>query len=170
MIFLDMDGPFADFHAGYRAISGGEDPPPYFGRSKAEEDKMWRKIHATPDFFANLPLVEGALDFYHWLRLEIVTDADHAFLTACPPSKYHNVAEQKKRWVRNTLAPHSPLVIPTWGSKAKSAHIQQPGDILIDDHEANCEDWESVGGIALRFDVSAPNWEDIKDYIYAKYL
>ena len=122
MIFLDMDGPFADFHAGYRAISGGEDPPPYFGRSKAEEDKMWRKIHATPDFFANLPLVEGALDFYHWLRLEIVTDADHAFLTACPPSKYHNVAEQKKRWVRNTLAPHSPLVIPTWGSKAKSAH------------------------------------------------
>lgn len=169
MIFLDMDGPFADFHAGYRAISGGEDPPPYSGRSKAEEKAMWDRIHATPDFFATLPVVEGALDFYRWLRLNIVTDASHAFLTACPPSKYHNIAEQKKRWVRNTLAPHSPLVLPTQGSKAKPAFLQNPYDILIDDHDENCKAWTKAGGIAIRFNVEAPNWEKIKGYISAIY-
>src|SRR5688572_21565772 len=145
MIFLDMDGPFADFHGGYRNISGGLDPPPMHGRSKAEEKAMWDLIYRKPDFFATLPVVEGALDFYFWLQ-DKIDHVEHAFLTACPSSRYHYVAGQKKHWVRNTLYPFSPLVIPTWGSRAKPAHIQKVGDFLIDDSPRNCEEWNAVGG------------------------
>lgn len=165
MIFLDMDGPFADFHAGYRAISGGADPPPMHGRSKQEEKEMWDRIYATEDFFASLPVVDGAIDFYRWLVTHL-GHVKHAFLTACPPSNYHDVAWQKKLWVRGTLAPHDPLVIPTWGSKTKSAHIQNIGDILIDDSNTNCAEWNAVGGKAILF---KDNWKEIREQVNDHY-
>lgn len=158
MIFLDMDGPFADFHAGYRYLSGGLEPPPMHDRSKKQEKAMWDLIYSKEDFFASLPVVDGSVDFYHWLR-KTFPDIPHAFLTACPPSNYHDVAYQKKLWVRGTFAPHEPLVIPTWGSSTKPAFLQNYGDVLIDDNRKNCEEWAIAGGKAILFHN---NWNDIK--------
>lgn len=165
MIFLDMDGPFADFHAGYRAISGGEDPPPMNARSKKEETAMWDKIHSTENFFRTLPVVEGAVEFYHWLVEKYLPEfgGDHGFLTACPPSKYMEVAIQKKGWVLETLFPYTPLVLPASGSKSKPAFIQEEGDILIDDSPDNCQEWEAAGGIAIQFNG---DWNAVKERLY----
>lgn len=156
MIFLDMDGPLANFDLGFQDRFGVH-PDRYKENKKA----MWELVHSVPDFFEKLPITRGAREFYDWLIYDY--QEIPAVLTACPHSAYHEVAAAKMRWMRNNLGPYWPLTLPSYGSEGKPAFIQNPGDILIDDWSKNCIAWEAAGGIAIKWDN---NWEEVKEMLH----
>lgn len=141
MYFFDIDGFMSDLEPHYLNLYGHKmnDAP-----SKKE---MWRNIHSNPTFFLDMPLMEGAKDFYNdykWLY--------PVFLTACPHDNFLVVAKQKRQWVRNNLS-KTAVVIPSLGSENKPAYLNAPGDILIDDWRKNIEAWEAAGGIGIKHET-----------------
>jgi 5'-nucleotidase len=135
-LFLDLDGVMADFDGTF---------PKKFGVSHIDMPKkeMWRHIKSVPDFFLELPPMEGAIQFFN--RIE---GLNPIILTACPSSWYDEVARQKREWVRNWLGRHI-RVLPVNGSESKPLFMHAPGDILIDDWGKNVEAWRKAGGRAI---------------------
>lgn len=136
-LYLDLDGVMADFDYHFPATFK-------LDHRRLAGDEIWSQINSHPSYFLDMPLCEGALDFFRAIeRLNPI------ILTACSKSNYWNVATQKREWVRQHLSP-TVTVLPVSGSKYKPLFMHAPGDILIDDYEKNVKAWESVGGIAIR--------------------
>lgn len=135
-LYLDLDGVMADFDANFPAIFGLDH------RSMAD-DAMWAKINSHPDFFRNMPVCKGALEFYGQIR-----HYEPIILTACPKSNYAHAANQKRGWVREHLG-LDVTVMPVMGGRNKPLFMHSPGDILIDDFERNCNAWNDAGGVGI---------------------
>lgn len=135
-LYLDLDGVMADFDANFPAVFGLDH------KSMADDD-MWAKINSHPSFFRDMPMCDGAHDFfldycYLWPTI----------LTACPKSNYAHAATQKRAWVREHL--HDDItVLPVMGGRNKPLFMHRKKDILIDDWRRNCEAWEAAGGVAI---------------------
>lgn len=135
-LYLDLDGVMADFDAHF---------PVQFGvdHRRMADDDMWAKINAHPSYFRDMPQCPGAKAFFdkiEWLNPII--------LTACPKSKYANVARQKRAWVREHLSKTCDI-LPVLGGRNKPLFMHSPGDILIDDFRRNTKAWEEEGGFAI---------------------
>ena len=135
-LYLDLDGLLADFDIHYEFNFGKKTP-------ELTDDNKWKRIKSYPDFFLDMPLCDGALDFFK--KVEYLSPI---ILTSCPKSDYYNSAIQKKRWVRQNLS-SSIHVIPMLGGTNKHLFMHSPGDILIDDYEKNCKSWIAHGGRAI---------------------
>ena len=135
-IYLDLDGVMADFDRSFRERFG-------LDNREMADDAMWAQINSHKFFFRELPLCEGALEFFRSIE-----HLDPIILTACPKSNYAHVAVQKRDWVREHLSPRV-TVLPTWGGSSKPLFMHAPGDLLIDDFERNTSRWEKAGGHAI---------------------
>ena len=152
-VFVDSDGVCADFETAY------EDFFQHRHDSVADAE-MWKNINAHGQFFANLPLIPGTLDFIRDVRVT----HDVVILTACPKSDYQRAALQKKEYFKK-VDPDL-IVLPVLGGKNKYLFMQKPGDVLIDDFEKNIEPWNAAGG----FGIVHKNWVDtaaiLKGYLF----
>lgn len=135
-LYIDLDGVMADFDKHFFELWGVES-------SKLDDPTLWKWINEEVNFFLNLPLCEGALDFF-----KSVEHLNPTILTACPKSNYAISAVQKRRWVYKHLS-KDVTVIPMLGGRNKFLFMHAPGDILIDDFEKNCIPWAGHGGIAI---------------------
>lgn len=135
-LFLDLDGVFADFDGGFPAMFG-------FDHREAGDEVMWKTINAYGTFFRDLPVCPGSLEFF-----DSVKHLDPMILTACPKDDFENIAKQKRTWVRDHLG-YGVRIIFTPGGKSKPLYMNQPGDFLVDDFEANVERWRKAGGIGI---------------------
>lgn len=136
-LYVDMDGVMADFDGAFPAVFG-------LDHRTLADDEMWAKINSHPSFFRDLPLMPGALEFFHQVRL-----LDPIILTACPKTNYAHVAGQKRAHVREHLGAHV-TVLPVLGGYNKPLFMHSPGDVLIDDWGKNCKAWEAAGGVAIK--------------------
>lgn len=157
-IYLDLDGVMADFDTHFVDYFG-VDP------QSLDDDVMWKMINSYHDFYANLPLMEDALELFDALWYSSHFD-DMSILTACPKSNYKNAAIQKRGWVRKNLAENI-TVIPMLGGANKALFMHEPGDILIDDMEKNCKAWEELGGIAIVHKNAADTLAKLKEIVKA---
>lgn len=135
-IYLDLDGVMADFDAHFPAMFG-------VNHREMLDDDMWAKINAHPSYFRDMPVCEGAKEFFAriaWLNPII--------LTACPKSNYPHVARQKREWVREHLSPDC-HILPVMGGRNKCLFMHAEGDILIDDFRKNIAAWEDEGGVGI---------------------
>lgn len=135
-LYLDLDGVMADFDMGFWRT---------FGRTQHDlaDATMWKMIHGATNFFENLPVFDGALDFYR--------EVEHLhpiILTAAPANNFRSVALQKKAWVAKHLSPDL-FVIPVRGGANKCLYLHKAGDILIDDYEKNLIPWRAMGGVGV---------------------
>lgn len=162
-LFLDLDGVMADFDRSF-AETWPEEPLYEVNEDKPAiaKKRMWELIFSVPDFFATLPVVPGALEFFQEIRY-----LKPIILTSCPKSAYANVAQQKHYWVRKHLGDEV-LVLPVCESENKPLFLQHHGDVLIDDWGKNIEAWNAAGGIGLKFvgdfdnileDLRCINWD-----------
>ena len=133
-IFLDCDGVLADFDTAARDL---------FGRDsrEAEEllgtDEFWNRIVACGDFYRKLTPLPDAGKLYR-----AIAHYKPIILTGCPKGGWSE--QQKVEWA----AEHFPNVrMITCMSKEKYLHIQNPGDVLVDDYLRYKDLWESAGGI-----------------------
>lgn len=138
MLFLDLDGTFADFDNGFLQRFG-------CWPSAVKKQEKWDKIKSVGNFFQVLKPLPGAVEFYNQIR-----HIKHAFLTGCPAEDCHAAALQKHAWVRANLCKET-LVIPIPGSRYKPMVMQNLGDVIIDDRKDVCDLWEAAGGVAIHF-------------------
>lgn len=136
-LYIDLDGVMADFDKYFLQQFGVES-------SKLDDPTLWKWINGHGNFFLNLPICEGALNFFN-----LVKHLNPIILTACPKSNYTTAAVQKRQWVYKHLS-QDVTVIPMMGGKNKFLFMHSPGDVLVDDFEKNCIPWRKHGGIAIQ--------------------
>jgi 5'-nucleotidase len=135
-LYLDLDGVMADFDAHFPAIFGVDH------RGLADDD-MWAVINAHPSYFRDMPVCQGALQFFDDIR-----HLEPIILTACPRTNYAHAARQKREWVRHHLGTGL-TVLPVMGGRNKPLFMHAPGDVLVDDFERNTNAWTEAGGEAI---------------------
>lgn len=148
-IYLDLDGVMFDFEGHYLSLFGHT-------HDSVSDSEMWKNIHNHGHFFKDIPLYEGAYDFFAHL-VERYGTANIQILTACPKSDYTNAARYKREAVREHLSIFV-KVLPMLHGKNKVLFMHEPGDILIDDFEKNIKPWNEAGG----FGILHKNFEDTK--------
>lgn len=141
MLFLDLDGVMFDFE-GYFYQCFGVTPP---SKGGVDDDELWRLVHGHGNFFREMPLFEGATNFFKTLCFY---GFNPVILTAASKKHYHEMAVQKRAAVREKLTTDH-LILPVWGSSSKALFMHAPGDIIIDDYAKNCRRWTDAGGMAI---------------------
>lgn len=147
-IYIDLDGVMADFDKYFFDTFGVES-------HKLDDPTLWKWINGHGNFFRNLPLMPGALDFF-----KSVEHLNPTILTACPKTNYAVAAVQKRQWVYEHLSKDI-TVIPMLGGKNKCLFMHSPGDVLIDDFEKNCIPWAEHGGFAIHH----KNFKTTRNYL-----
>jgi hypothetical protein len=143
-LFLDMDGVVADWEAGVAEFIGYtlEDPTAHYPASD------WQKIRAHVRLFRHLPkmqradeMVNIARKFRDELGYELI------FLTAVPHyNDIHWAFYDKVLWALDNY-PDIPVHFGPFAAD-KQRHCQ-PGDILVDDRQDNCQHWAAASGIPV---------------------
>lgn len=135
IIYLDLDGVFADFRKSFDKIVGH----PY------DEDPQgaWSKLEKVDRLFLNLDPLPGAKDMFDEIQSFGIQTK---ILTALPrlTGKLHTSVEDKTNWVREHLSSDIE-VICTDGWRGKRAYSNQ-SSILVDDMVRNTIDWIDAGG------------------------
>ena len=91
-IYLDLDGVMADFDSHFPEVFGLDH------RGLADDD-MWQQINSHKSYFRDMPMCEGAKDFW-----SDISHRNPIILTACPKSNYQHVAIQKREWCMEHLS------------------------------------------------------------------
>lgn len=158
-VFVDCDGVLADFDK--RAIEIlGHRPRDFEGKEGA--DAMWEQIDAYPDFFYSLePLADA-----HYLWNSIIERGhDPIVLTGTPRwtnKKMRSPTEQKVAWVQKHFG-HDKVI--TCKSKDKCLHMEQPGDVLIDDWHKYIPQWEAKGGVFILHENAEKSLRALDAYV-----
>lgn len=135
--FVDLDGVLADFDRGFMEFCGSTLP-----LRETDRRAGWEAIKRTPKFWANLPLMPGALALW-----DLVQAHNPIILTS--PS-FHDEARArvgKKEWVETWLGKDVPILF----RRSKDKHLlAAPDAILIDDWVDNISRWRQAGGIGIQ--------------------
>lgn len=140
MVYLDLDGVFADYKQGFREVLGIE----YHDEPK----QAWTTLDKVPQLFSRLKPLPGALSLFSSI-LSLVSKYNDscAILTALPrvTNELHSAAADKRQWVATNLSTNiRTIVVPGW--QYKQFYCRNMLDILIDDSPRNIKAWELVGG------------------------
>ena len=157
IVWFDMDGVLADFDGHYMKLTGR---PTWYGDAEKTHDEKWNLIMQHPTFFKDLPWVPGARMMYAFV--EYSKKATAAILSAAS-GHIKESAEHKYIWLANEiptlfdpnagleLVPRIEGTVQIVAHKRDKAAFAKPGDILVDDFDANIDAWRKAGGIGIRF-------------------
>lgn len=143
-IYCDSDGVLADFGAQAHKVLGH---PWQNGGNRAIQGE---KLNNYPKFWETIPPIHD----YHVLWEFIAKYAPH-ILTAVPSDpwkfSFHDVEKGKREWYARYIPslPQSRIHIVYREDKARYATTGHSRNILIDDHEKNCSQFEAAGGIGI---------------------
>ena len=146
MLYLDMDGPLANFE-GWSARVIGPD------WKKEIDSPSWGKYVNYPNLYLWLPPAEGALELYEKC-CEYMGDRNQVQLLTALPNRardaFPHAAAHKIAWAREHINPHVRVVFGPY-AQHKRFHIRFPEDILIDDTVLNISQWKHDGGRGILY-------------------
>jgi len=142
IVYVDMDNVLVDFPWGINQLSE---------ELKQEYEGDFDEI---PNFFRDLPPVDGAIEAYHRLSEQY----DTYILSTAP---WHNPTA----WIDKVLWVQEHLPESAYKRLILSHHKNlNKGDYLIDDREANGV--SEFGGEHIHFgEEPFPNWKTVLDYL-----
>jgi len=152
-VYLDCDGVLADFDKGAAAVFGMH-PRDFEARFGIKS--FWRRLAATPDFFATLDLMPDAMELYTAVR-----HLDPAILTGLPRGNW--AEPQKRRWAARHF-PGVPVITTTAALKCAHCH---PGDALVDDRDKYRHLWEGAGGVFIHHTSAAQSIGELRQKGFA---
>lgn len=153
-LYLDCDGVLADFNAGAKTVLG---KTPDVFVAKYGMGRFWQRLAHTPDFYANLPLMPGAMELFSAVR-----HLDPVILTGLPRGNW--AADQKVRWAAEHF-PGTRIITCMAVDKRKYA---KPGDVLVDDTLRHRHLWEEAGGIFIHHCCVPETIEELSRYFRLK--
>lgn len=133
-VYFDMDGVVADLFGVLNKRWGSY-------KNLSTED--WIDCFYDEDFWLNLPVGRGANTLINYVVNRV---GSYSIITAVEDT-YDKCIHSKVEWVKNNLE-IKPYEIIFEVNKSKRA---LPGDILIDDRRHNLLEWESAGGIGIKY-------------------
>jgi hypothetical protein len=140
-LFVDMDMVLVDLDKGLRKLD-----PTYHIKDTAPliNPKLKQVILDTPNFWANLPKMSDFDDLW-----EVVSKLNPKILTA--NTIWDSRAKcQKWEWIqKNCEVPNYNFYCVLRDEKQLFAKTNGHSNILIDDYDLNCKEWEAKGGIAI---------------------
>lgn len=143
-LFLDLDGVFADFEAGFERAFG------YKRESCLSKKEFWGNINGRKDFFFDLDVIPGAQQFLAELeRISAPAYPNIVFLSGGSTDSFVSIAQQKLRWVREKLQSSHPVYCAP-GGRNKAGFKQQRQDLLLDDTAQNLRYWAEGGGYCIQ--------------------
>jgi hypothetical protein len=145
MIYLDMDGVCTNFVGDFLSK--------FFPNRRYEEVtkygihdvlgipeyEMWSKIDREGEIFWS------HMSKYTWTDCLISYFEDFVFLSS--PGMLPEAASGKMKWIHRFYGNH----FDKWIFTRHKELVGKPGDILVDDSEANCQRWEESGKKAILF-------------------
>jgi len=178
MIYLDMDGVLADFDEGCRLRGVSNDhsflhiPHEQWSNEQVELEKEVERCMRTKGFWANLPMMKDAIVLIDYVnrigKLKV--------LTARP--RFDDIADmvkqEKEYWLNENLGIWADNTICCLRHEKQNYAIEHLDtayedvwfqNILVDDLEANCEDWASAGGIAILHTSAQESIKELKKYV-----
>lgn len=150
-IFLDQDGPLADFNKRVSEVL----EKPLTGHSNHID---WELLAAlAPTLFEELPLSEGALELFNAVAIY-----RPKVLTAIPRTGWFpGVTHQKRTWVHKNLGLHVHTLFGPF-AEDKQFHCAGPNSILIDDNPKNVTQWEAKGGVGIFYESHIQTLNDLR--------
>lgn len=154
-IYLDMDGVLADFDAALRTrgVANNETnfihlPKDQWTPPQVELDRQVRECMEAPDFWNNIPLMEGAKGLWQYA----MSFRQVFVLTALPreTAQAGLIEAQKRAWIQRYFGPfpdENVLVV----QRADKKKYATQGAVLVDDMLVNCREWNGAGGTAVVF-------------------
>lgn len=131
-IFIDCDGVLADFDKHLQNI---------FGDVRKPFPEIWQDIVLIDNFWQDIPLIQGGRELWDFLK-----PYNPTVITGCPPDDFDRAADHKRKWLKTNFNTENVI---TCLSKEKQLHMENPGDLLIDDFKTNIRRWEKAGGITI---------------------
>lgn len=133
-LFLDCDGVLADFDHLAEQIFGmqGDEYEAKYG-----SNAFWARLEEHGSFFESLPLMPDAMRLWN-----AVKHLRPIILTGTPRGNWSQ--PQKLKWAARHF-PEAKMI--TCRSADKWTHMEQPGDILVDDFLKYRHLWIEKGGI-----------------------
>ena len=140
MIYLDLDGVFADFNGAVQKHCPGLI---YQQHSK----QIWKILETIPHFFSTLDPILPSLKIYDDITSN--TNIEMQFLTALPRATgYLKTAQRDKTdWVHQYIDWAQVNCVSSW--EMKKYFCRGKHDLLIDDSPRNIEDWAKAGGTGI---------------------
>lgn len=165
-IFLDQDGPLADWVGSAAPVFGVEpvdlDWSTTSDLAKAlgiSTNEMWRIDALGEDFWANLKPHPWAQELW---RRAVVT-APTVVLTT--PSHHPSSLAGKLRWMNRHLGNGKPFRDYLIGPRKEMCAA--PGSLLVDDRASTCRKFRDAGGLAVLFprpwNHNAKDWQALLD-------
>lgn len=134
-LFLDCDGVLANFDQAAESVFGFH---PREAENKLGTEGFWKKLHETPEFYENLPVMPDAMELINAVR-----HLNPIILTGCPLGGW--AQSQKISW-RNKNFPGIPMITTLSKNKRDEA---KSGDVLVDDFLKYRHLWEDHGGVFI---------------------
>lgn len=139
-----MDGVIANWVAGYKKVTGGENPDDLNKRFPTEKERHEYKKTVVTDFhlYENLPLLSDAKQL-----IKYITDNfdDYQILTACGEYATQDVIKQKKKWLSKHFPQLKSDALFVIHSHQKALYANDDS-ILIDDRTKSINPFNSKGG------------------------
>lgn len=154
-LYFDMDGVIVDFMGGVEELCGIPAKDQSFA-SVHQDDAMWEKIKEVEHFYYKLKPIPGMVEFVK-NTFEKYGD-DCQILTGIPKPRRGvlHADEDKRRWIAEYISPT--IKVNVCFKEEKKNFVDGPGCVLVDDLQANIDDWKTAGGIGILF----KNIEDLK--------
>jgi len=143
-IYSDSDGVLADFEAAAHKVLG------HTWQNSGNRAVQGELLNNHPNFWQTIPPMYD----YRVLWDFIAKYAPH-ILTAVPSDpwkfSFHDVEKGKREWYAKHIPslPASRIHVVYREDKARYATNGKARNILIDDHEKNCKEFEAAGGIGI---------------------
>lgn len=156
-LFIDMDDVVADFTGYANWVTDSN----YEADGGRFPNDVWQEIIKNQHIYLDLKLKQDANALVDWCRnAGNQIGFDIYFLTALPRANDVKFAEPDKiKWADHYF-PGIPVLFGPH-SQDKWQHCEE-GDILIDDRESNCKEWEAAGGQAFMY---RSNWPECKEWL-----
>lgn len=143
IVYVDMDNVLVDFPWGIDQLS------------EEIKEKYKDDIDEVPDFFSDLPPIDGAIEAFRKLRKQY-----DVYILSTAPWRNPSAWVDKLRWVHKHLpeAGHKRLIL------THNKHLNK-GDYLIDDRTANGAG--QFEGEHIHFGKEPfPDWDAVLEYLF----
>lgn len=157
IVYIDIDGVLADFHAEY-CITAGVHYPHHRDIKFPKDDPIRQKMIGS-DFYSRLPKYPSADEL-----IDIIVNQFGVYSILSSPlnDDYENSSKHKRIWIRRELSVQPENIIIA-DNKDLYAMKDAIPNILIDDRSKNLQAWKRAGGLGIQYHAADNAPADVKE-------